>query len=126
MAKTTEVCCVLLGEFSNGIWHAKLSWRKSGAHASVEFDGNRVMAREEECADVVGFYHTHPEGFVEPSNRDNRTMRAWCFSFGKPLICAIGTSAGIKAWVFEPGIDAAEQCARAAIFGRNWFVASVR
>jgi len=125
-ARTTEVCFVLLGQFNNGICHAKLSWRRSGSHASVQFDGNRVLEREERYGDVVGFYHTHPDGFVQPSDRDVRTMGAWSFSFGKPLICAIGTSAGVQAWLFEPGADSEEQCARAAKFSGNWFVASLR
>jgi proteasome lid subunit RPN8/RPN11 len=126
VANQTEICFVLLGEFNNGICHAKLSWRRSGSHSSVQFDGNRVLDREEKYGDVVGFYHTHPEGFVQPSDRDVRTMGAWCFSFGKPLICAVGTSAGVQAWLFEPGIDGGEQCARAAKFSRNWFVATLR
>ena len=59
------------------------------------------MAREEKYGDVVGFYHTHPDGFLEPSEQDRATMQAWAFSFGKPLICAIDTSAGLRAWLFD-------------------------
>ena len=121
-----EICCVLLGEYRNGIWHAKLSWEKSGSHEAVEFDGRRVLEREERFGDVVGFYHTHPEGFCQFSERDRRTMYAWCFSFGKPLICAIGTSQGVKAWLFEPEKEHPEECRQVSAFKRNWFVATMR
>jgi proteasome lid subunit RPN8/RPN11 len=99
--KQVEICYVLLGEIRDGTVNAKMSWRKIGSTHSVQFDWSRVMKREEDDADVAGFYHTHPEGFTDLSSKDESTMRAWAFCFGKPLICAIGTSAGIRAWCFE-------------------------
>lgn len=106
--KTVEICYVLLGEIRENKLSAKMSWRKSGTPHSVQFDWNRVMNREEEHADVVGFYHTHPEGFSELSSKDESTMRAWTFCFGKPLICAVATSKGIRAWCFEIDGSSAE------------------
>jgi hypothetical protein len=100
---TKEVYFVLLGEAKNGIWLAKLCWRKAGSQTCVHFDGARVLAREESHGDVVGFYHSHPEGFVEPSRRDDDTMSAWSFCFGKPLLAVVATSLGPRAWVYGAG-----------------------
>ena len=98
--ETKEIAYVLIGEVKNGILLAKMSWRTRGTESSVLFDGARVLAREESHGDLVGFFHTHPEGFTQPSKRDDDTMAAWCFCFGKPLLCAISTSAGLRAWIY--------------------------
>jgi proteasome lid subunit RPN8/RPN11 len=68
--------------------------------ASVGFDADWVLRREEDGGDVVGFYHTHPSGLPEPSQRDNRTMRAWVGSFGKPLLCLIESDRQIAAYQY--------------------------
>jgi proteasome lid subunit RPN8/RPN11 len=60
-----------------------------GRRVDVAFDGRWVLGREERRGDVVGFYHTHPDGPTTPSDRDLRTMRAWVGSFGKPMLCII-------------------------------------
>jgi proteasome lid subunit RPN8/RPN11 len=124
-AHTVENCYVLLGEFRNGVVHAKMSWRRKGSHSAVEFDWSKAMVREEEKGDVVGFYHTHPEGFVLPSHQDETTMQAWAFSFGKPLVCAIGTSVGVRAWVFETN-GVARELDSVELFKPNWLVGFVR
>jgi proteasome lid subunit RPN8/RPN11 len=67
----------------------------------VRFDGSWVLAREERRGDVVGFYHTHPDGPARPSHRDVRTMRAWCSAFGKPLLCVIASPAGVNGYRFD-------------------------
>jgi hypothetical protein len=67
----------------------------------VRFDGLWVLAREETHCDVVGFLHTHPDGPAAPSDRDVRTMRAWCLAFGKPLLCLIESPAGLCGYRFD-------------------------
>lgn len=96
-----EIAYVLTGECVNGIWLAKMRWRTRGSETSVRFDGKRVLEREETAGDVIGFYHTHPEGFTGPSARDDCTMDAWCFCFGKRILCVIETGAGVRAWIYE-------------------------
>jgi proteasome lid subunit RPN8/RPN11 len=71
-----------------------------GNPSSVDFDANWVLDREESGGDVVGFFHTHPPGVPGPSERDNRTMRAWVGSFGKPLLCLIEADRKIRAYVY--------------------------
>jgi proteasome lid subunit RPN8/RPN11 len=66
----------------------------------VRFDGPWVLQREEQRRDVVGFYHTHPDGPAIPSKRDVRTMRAWCSSFGKPLLCLIDSPTELRGYRF--------------------------
>ena len=72
-----------------------------GSPADVEFDADWVLDREETRGDVVGFYHTHPSGQPNPSERDLRTMRAWAGSFGKPLLCLIQSDAALAAYQFD-------------------------
>ena len=61
-----------------------------GDQTRVEADWSWTLAREEMHGDVMGFYHTHPDGgSLAPSQRDIRTMQAWCSALGKPLLCLI-------------------------------------
>lgn len=72
-----------------------------GERTIVHFDGAWVLEREETHGDVVGFLHTHPDGPASPSDRDVRTMRAWCLAFGKPLVCLIESPFGIRGYRFD-------------------------
>lgn len=123
IGSTKEVAFVLLGERKGPIWHARMVWKRQGDEASVHFDGARVLAREEQHGDVVGFFHTHPEGLTQPSVRDDRTMQAWSFSFGKPLLCVIGTSAGYRGWVYDYRWEQPKELDSVAAFRGNWMVA---
>jgi proteasome lid subunit RPN8/RPN11 len=67
----------------------------------VRFDGAWALEREESHGDVVGFLHTHPDGPASPSQRDVRTMRAWCIAFGKPLLCVIAGPDGLRGYRFD-------------------------
>jgi proteasome lid subunit RPN8/RPN11 len=85
----------------------------------VTFDGRWVLAREERRHDVLGFYHTHPDGPFGPSRRDVRTMRAWCSAFGKPLLCLIVSSGGLRGFRFEDGEADAAELAAVEVFPRG-------
>jgi proteasome lid subunit RPN8/RPN11 len=87
-----ERCWTLLGsrDPSSGTWQVKLHHIIVGEHSKVEADWSWTLTREETQGDVMGFFHTHPNGFgVQPSLRDIRTMQAWCSALGKPLLCLI-------------------------------------
>ena len=95
----TEQCWVLLGAYDekDGIWHLRVRRHVSGKPASVEADWRWALDREEEVGDVAGFAHTHPAGSgTEPSERDVRTMEAWCSAFGKALVCLIAEGETLK------------------------------
>lgn len=96
-----ERCWILVGRRQGPFWYARRTRPSQGQVARVEFDAAHVLAREETRGDVVGFYHTHPCGPPEPSDRDLRTMRAWCGSFGKPLLCIIESGKQLAAYRFD-------------------------
>lgn len=85
-----EICYVMLGH--QGFYYlasGRLVKKVTGKPALVKFDGQWVLDREEKKGDVVGFWHTHPDGTLEPSKRDIKTMQAWISCFGKSLLCVI-------------------------------------
>ena len=91
----------------DGVWLVSRREPVSGSAASVEADWAWALSREETCGDVAGFWHTHPPGAsLSPSERDGRTMRAWCSALGKPLLCLIAEGDTIGGQVFQD--DAAE------------------
>lgn len=96
-----EQCWTLLGRHRGRVWHCRRVRQSQGELASVRFDGFWVLEREEKRHDVVGFFHTHPGGSPSPSNRDVRTMRAWCSAFGKPLLCVIASPEGVRGYRFD-------------------------
>jgi hypothetical protein len=103
-----EESAVLIGHRRGRIWHGRLRQRQVGSPASVEFDWDWVLRREERSRDVLGFYHTHPAGIATPSQRDVRTMRAWVSCLGKPLLCIIESGGGLAAYVFRTDADDGE------------------
>jgi proteasome lid subunit RPN8/RPN11 len=102
-----EECWTLVGARRGRIWHLRRIDRRAGTLTSVQFDGLAALQREEHRRDVMGFFHTHPEGPPHPSARDVRTMRAWCSAFGKPLLCVIASPLGLMAFQF---IDDRSDC----------------
>lgn len=118
-----EVGYVLLGETKCGIWHARMMWRRTGTRSSVDFDWQKVLNREEKLGDVIGFYHTHPNGFKSPSARDDKTMDAWSTCFGKPLLCVISESKNISGWIYDAQKDSKTQVEEVQQFKNNWLVA---
>ncbi|HJZ93183.1 MAG TPA: Mov34/MPN/PAD-1 family protein [Gemmataceae bacterium] len=113
-----EQCWTLLGRRLGRVWHCRSVRRSSGERTSVPFDGGWVLKREEEHGDVVGFLHTHPDGPASPSERDVRTMRAWCGAFGKPLLCLIASPDGVCGYRFD-GESAGERLELVQMFPRG-------
>lgn len=96
-----ERCWVLVGQRRGRIWHCRRVRPSSGERTRVRFDGAGVLSREEKYHDVIGFMHSHPDGPAAPSERDVRTMRAWCSAFGKPLLCLIVAPGAIRGYRFD-------------------------
>jgi len=86
-----EICYVLIGKRIGRFSLGRLVKKTTGTAASVEFDWDWVLKREEEKDDILGFWHTHLDG-IEPSERDAKTMIAWTDCFGKTLLCIIQNS----------------------------------
>jgi proteasome lid subunit RPN8/RPN11 len=101
LSGTVERCWTLVGARRGPIWFARRIHERAGEALSVRFDGPGVLRREEGRRDVLGFFHTHPDGPPRPSRRDIRTMRAWCSSFRKPLLCVIASPEGVAGYRFD-------------------------
>jgi proteasome lid subunit RPN8/RPN11 len=111
-----EECWTLVGERRGPLWYARRVRPTSGDPASVAFDGAWALRREERRGDVVGFLHTHPDGFPRPSARDVRTMRAWSGAFGKPLLCVIVTAGQAAGYQFDDDESGGVPVARLELF----------
>ena len=87
---------IRLGSFFVGFkkYHSK------GTSGSVEFSWEQAMNPF-----LIGWIHTHGPFGLEPSEKDNSTMRSWVRGKAKPMICGI-YSGRKKAWYnyFRPGL----------------------
>jgi len=89
-----EICYIMLGKRKPNFAKGRLIRKTIGNSHSVKFDWNWVLKREERKGDVIGFWHTHLDGNLDPSKRDRKTMEAWINCFGKPLLCVIQNQYG--------------------------------
>jgi proteasome lid subunit RPN8/RPN11 len=119
-----EESAVLVGYQRANLWYGRLRQRQVGTPASVAFDWDWVLKRDERYGDVIGFYHTHPPAHQTPSARDIRTMRAWVSCFGKPLLCVIESDHVLTATVFRSDEDEGERVGQVERFPRGVIVAS--
>lgn len=118
-----EICYVLVGKRQGCVWFGRLRQRREGQAASVEFDWQWVLEREERRGDILGFYHTHSVGLAAPSNRDVQTMRAWVSCLGKPLLCVIESGDVLGAYRFADDEDDGQTLDAVERFPRNAVVA---
>jgi len=95
-----ETYLALTGGCVGRYWYGIGQWHTEGSPANVAFDFQKVMDREDEHGDIIGFYHTHPQMPASPSGTDYATMGAWTVCFGKPLLCCIKGTNGLKAHWF--------------------------
>jgi len=108
-AARDEECWVLVGERRGDTWQGRMLDRVVGQPEMVEFDGGQALAREEALGDVIGFMHTHPNSAATPSQRDVDTMQAWVSALGKPLLCVIQGTDGLRCYRFEDDASGGEQ-----------------
>jgi proteasome lid subunit RPN8/RPN11 len=121
--KGVEHCWTLVGQRRGRIWYARRLRHQTGERVQVHFDGPWVLRREEQRGDVLGFFHTHPDGPPQPSRRDVRTMRAWCSAFGKPLLCVIASPEGVGVYCFEDDTSEGTALPLIEVFPRGVVVA---
>ena len=118
-----EEAWILVGRRGGRVWHARRIGRCRGGPASVAFDGPAVLDREEIRRDVVGFLHTHPACDAVPSSRDLATMRAWVSAFGKPLLCLIEGTDGLRGYRFDDDESSGTPLLTVEVFPRGIVVA---
>jgi len=61
-------------------------WESEGSPGNVDFNWQKVFKKHKK---IIGFIHTHPDGFYIPSSTDDNTMIGWVKAMGKPLLCGI-------------------------------------
>jgi hypothetical protein len=72
-----------------------LKYHSEGSSCHVSFDWAKAAGGM-----VLGFYHSHPSGITSPSSRDDRTMKAWVISEGRPMVCGIFCDGKQKAFLY--------------------------
>jgi proteasome lid subunit RPN8/RPN11 len=92
--EVNEQCWVLLGHYGRWAWSAKYDRYTVGQPARVAFDPDYVWANRHR---LIGWIHTHPSFTADPSNTDDATMRAQVCSLGRPLLCCIEGTDGLRA-----------------------------
>lgn len=119
----SEEAWTLVGRRRGRVWHARRIGHERGAPERVAFDGSAVLDREESRRDVVGFLHTHPACDAVPSSRDLATMRAWVSAFGKPLLCLIEGTDGLRGYRFDNDESCGTPLLTVELFPRGTVVA---
>lgn len=101
-----EELYILSGKRIGCFWYGKISHYQLGHPHQVAFDYNYVLENQNK---VVGWIHTHPVNKARPSATDHQTMTAWNLSLGKPLVCCIKGTDGLRAWWYfddeSPGVE---------------------
>lgn len=93
-----EECFVLMAKFRAGrFWVARPDKYTTGEPASVRFDPDYIWENRKR---LLGWWHTHPHWTAYPSSTDYQTMHAQVCSIGKPLLCVIEGTDGLRAWWF--------------------------
>ena len=98
--KTQEECWVIVGKKTARRWRGRRTRYSIGDPSTVKFNPKWVEQREDARGDVLGFIHTHPNTPAYPSDTDYATMRAWCLDTGRPMLCLIQGTDGLRGWWF--------------------------
>jgi proteasome lid subunit RPN8/RPN11 len=96
----SEECWVIIGKKLFGLWIGKKTQYSLGEPSAVNFDPDWVRNRMETKNDVIGFLHTHPNSEASPSLTDYKTMHGWVAAEGKPILCMIEGTDGLRAHWF--------------------------
>jgi len=102
-----EQCWVLIGKRrGKRFWSGKYDRYTEGQPATVAFDPDYVWENRDR---IVGWLHTHPQWIASPSCLDHATMTAQVASLGRPMLCCIQGTDGLRAWWYfddeSPGAE---------------------
>lgn len=130
IAKKTEFrerAAALVGDWKKDVALGRLRfWQLGDAHC-VSIDWRQVLEREERYGDIIGFFHTHSPGMLNPSTQDDRTMEAWFVCFAKPLLCVIASGDRLGSWEYSANMGFERvRMATTASCRRRWIVVSRR
>ncbi len=102
-----EECWIIYGKKVGKRYVGFRVYEGKGSPASVGFDWDKALKR---AGGIIGFHHTHPDGFCRPSDRDHKTMRAWVVTEGRPLLCSITSGEKTGCWIYARNKDRKIEC----------------
>lgn len=121
-----EMCLVITGHLGKRRWRVT-SFQSGGETLSATPCSVEIQPRcltdwsNRQVDQIVGTYHTHPNMPAVPSARDDRTMKAWVLSLGRPLVALIDGSDGLRAWWYlddeRPPVQAHVECIGSIPYG---------
>ena len=80
-----EKCWFIYGIKIKNFYIGFVLKHSNGVAAGVEFDWEKIYNSKY----IIGFFHTHPNGMLNYSDTDYRTMNAWVSCLWRNLICGI-------------------------------------
>ena len=96
--KFNEKCWIIKG-YRNCKWACGFFiYESTGGPGSVDFNWEKVFKHRNT---IIGFKHTHPNGFLNPSTIDNRTMAGWVKGLNKSLLCGIQSGKKQNFFIYE-------------------------
>lgn len=115
-----EECWVLKGKAGRWFWKGRYDRYTVGVPAQVAFDPDYVWDNRDK---IVGWIHTHPQWTADPSGTDDATMKAQVCALGRPLLCCIDGTDGLRAyWYMDDESDPVEVRVwqyRRGVYGRS-------
>lgn len=93
-----EECWIIYGYKWRGAIYGWMKYESKGTPGSVNFDWQKVIRNSKK---IIGFTHTHPNGYPSPSSIDDNTMVGWVKALGKPLLCGIESKGNLKMFLYE-------------------------
>lgn len=93
-----EECWIIYGIKRLGYLYGVMKYESEGSPGSVDFNWAKIFR---EYKSIIGFVHTHPSGYWDPSSVDDTTMKGWVKAMGKSLLCGIKSNNEIMMYIYE-------------------------